>query len=166
MDHRENRGFTLIEVMIVVAVISVLAVVTVPRYQATTDHYRLDASVQSLTDRLRYAKQLAMDQRKNIGVGFNGNTMEVLLVTLPGGGQPDVLTPLEQLSLDSGVTFTSATGVKTSQDGLTKYIYFDYRGFTQTTPPGSAAVFVLTHVRGQSAQVEIEAETGKVTVVW
>jgi len=166
MARWKKQGFTLLEVMIVVAVISILAVVAVPRYQATLDHYRLDAAARNLAERIRYAKQLAMDQRRNIGVGFSGNTLEVVPVTLSGNGQPDVLAPLERLSLDSGVMFSSATGVQTSQDGLTQYIYFDYRGFVQTNPPGSAAAFLLSGVRGQRVQVEVEAGTGQARVVW
>ena len=67
-----EKGFTLIELMLVLAVIGILAVVTVPQYRAITDHYYLQSSANILADELRTAKQLAMDRRENMAVGVTG----------------------------------------------------------------------------------------------
>lgn len=71
-------GFTLIEVMLVIAVIGILTLVTVPKYQGLINQVHLDSSAQTVVGRLHYAKQLAMDQRQTIYVVFNGNTIQLL----------------------------------------------------------------------------------------
>ncbi|KLU58553.1 fimbrial protein precursor [Peptococcaceae bacterium CEB3] len=169
-DHLRERqlakaiGFTLIEVMLVIAVVGILALVTVPKYQAMTTEYHLQSSADLLAGQLRYAKQLAMDRRQNIAVGLTAHTVQVFQILNP----PGQFDPLGQAqTFATGVEFSGASNAWLNQNLAFTYVYFDYRGFTQTNPAGTTAVFTLmAPAGGQRVQVNLEAGTGNVTVSW
>lgn len=166
---RANAGFTLIEIMIVIAVIGILAAVTVPRYQSVMDHYRLETASNHVLVRLRQAKQMAMDERKNIGVAFTPNQVQLVSVE-PDSNQ---LTSLEEpytfdskLVFDSGLSF----GLWTSGSNQ-EYLYFDYRGFLKTkpdsNPEGLAGSTILkSNQTSQQVKVNLEAGTGNIVIRW
>ena len=162
----EKQGFTLIEIMLVLAVIGILAIVTVPKYQSVMDHYNLEASAQIVVGQLRYAKQLAMDQRKEIYLAMGKTTVEVLdSSNIEYGGLQ---------ALDSGVNFDSSTaesnGLKINADkakGL-PYLVYDARGFVVNSAGSSGNIdIVLSSVRmGRSVIIVVEVQTGNITVQW
>lgn len=164
-DHGflEETGFTLIEVMMVLAVISILAMVTVPKYQAVTDQYHLESSADNLAARLRNAKQLAMDRRQNMAVGVTSSTVQIFRLVLP-----QQFTPFDQVqNFDSGVQYSSETNLWTNQAQVSAYVYFDYRGFSQPYQPGLPASFTLSSLRtGRQVNVNVDSGTGNVTISW
>ncbi len=160
----KKMGFTLIELMLVIAVISVLAIVSVPKYQAITDHYKLESSAQIVVGQLRYAKQLAMDQRKNIYLAMDTHTVEVL------GASNKEYGGLQ--AFDSEVKFdvSSAAGNGLTVDSQAKglpHVVYDPRGFIEYPPSGAAVTIVLSTVRtGRSVMIVDELQTGDITVEW
>lgn len=97
-----SYGFTLIEIMIVIAVVGIFATVTIPKYQGLTDHYHLESSAQIVAGQLRNAKQYAMDRRTKVYVMFNSTSVQVFYVDF----DTDKYTPLEgPKAFDSGITF-------------------------------------------------------------
>lgn len=164
---RKNEGFTLIEIMIVIAIIGILATVTVPHYQSLMDHYRLETASNEVLVRLRQAKQMAMDERKNIGVALAANQVQLVSVVDAGTGQ---LTPLETAyTFDSRIMFNSdpAFSQNLFSNISGKYLYFDYRGFLQTNPAGlSAAIALKSNQTSQGVMVKLEAGTANMTIAW
>ena len=148
-----KQGFTLIEIMLVIAVIGVLAVVTVPKYQAVTNQSHLESSAQKVVGQLRYAKQLAMDQRETIYLVMDTNTVRVLDARNKeyGGSQ----------AFDNGVNFdkTSAesNGLTVKSDMMSglPYVEYDYHGF----------VIEETHVPGVSIKVVLSGKYNTITIV-
>ena len=99
--EKRSSGFTLIEIMIVIAVAGILAVVTIPKYQGLIDHYHLESSAQIVAGQLRNAKQYSMDRRTNVYVMFNSTSVQVFYVDANYK-----YSPLEgQQSFDSGITY-------------------------------------------------------------
>src|SRR5665647_3638055 len=92
-------GFTLIELMIVLAIIGIIAVVGVPKFQAIKSQYRLEASAQAVIAELKYAQQLAKDQRRKTYVVLNTNSVQVMQI-LNGNYQT-----LDVKEFGTGVTF-------------------------------------------------------------
>lgn len=165
----EKQGFTLIEIMLVIAIMGILAIVTLPKYQAITDHYKLESSAQIVVGQLRYAQQLAMDQRKDSYLAMDTNTVQVLSNDLSGNLK--VFGGIQ--ALESGVTFDSSSAVGNGlmiNPGQAKglpYVQYDPRGFVQNLPAGGAVKIVLTTVRsGRSVAINVEVYTGNITLEW
>lgn len=168
---RTSSGFTLIEIMIVISVLGILATVTVPHYQSLMDHYRLETASNNVLVRLRQAKQMAMDERKNIGVALTANQVQLVSVD-PGTKQ---LTSLEEpYTFDSRIAFDGFLSLALWTNGLNQqYLYFDNRGFLKTNqdsglnPEGLAGVIALkSNQTSQQVRVNLEAGTGNIMISW
>lgn len=164
-SNDKNWGFTLIELMLVITVISILAIVSVPKYQAVTDHYKLESAAQIVVGQLRYAQQLSKDQRKETYLVLEEKTVQVLSDDLDGNLK--VFGGVQ--AWGSGVTFDSSSA---SANGLTinpsqaqglPHVKYSARGFVLD----SAAKIVLSSVRtGRSVAINVEVYTGNITLVW
>lgn len=160
---KPKAGFTLIEVMLVIAVISIIAVVSVPKYQGLTDHYHLESSAQAMAGRLRYAKQAAMDLRQTVYVGLTNNGVQVF----DASGNPVG----DFQAFDTGISFADQPGSGLSTILGTGYtgVAYDYRGFVlaggcASNPDFAACIPLQSSRTGQSVHINIGSGTGYVTI--
>lgn len=68
---KENSGFTLIEVMIVIAMIGILSAVAVPRFNAWLPVYRLKSAASDLQSNMQKARGLAIKENMTIPIRFD-----------------------------------------------------------------------------------------------
>ena len=75
MNRQKNTGFTLLEVMIVVAIIGILAAIAVPSYQDMIERNKLKQAVESLKSDMQFARTEAIKRSQNVVVSrTTGNT--------------------------------------------------------------------------------------------
>lgn len=156
----QNSGFTLIELMIVVAVISILALVTAPKYEALKGQYRLEAAAQSIISEMGYAKQYAMDHRKRVTVILSEAEVQVM----------DNGIMLDSKPFETGVKFDSSLTQNSWLDDirhpstnqwLGKGLTVDNRGFNTRS-----GTIILMNPSGRRVGVKIEDKTGYLSIVW
>lgn len=157
-DTNRNLGFTLIELMLVIAVIGILAVVTVPKYQAVTNHYHLESSAQKVVGQLRYAKQVAMDQRKTIYLVMDTDNARVFDASNKEYGSSQ--------AFNRGVNFDKASaetnGLTVSSDKMNglPYVEYDYQGFVKETE----AIKVVLSSKNSTVTIVVEPLTGNIKI--
>ena len=111
---KQSRGFTIIEVLIVVAIIGILAAVALPAYQDYTNRAKITEAFTGLSDFRVRMEQFYQDNRRYDGAGLGGC----------GAKAPD--SKYWNFNCDPGVapsqTYTaSAKGIATQ--GLTNFEY-------------------------------------------
>jgi len=69
--HNNARGFSLVELMMVVAIIGILAMITAPSFVTGLPTYRIRAAVRDCTSQLRNARHLAIKEKRDVNVVFS-----------------------------------------------------------------------------------------------
>lgn len=128
MSRRRPSGFTLIEVVVIMAVVGLLVGVVGPRIAATRRTYNLIEGTQQLAADLRRARAEAL--RLNTSVNFTRSTATTYTLSRTTGG-----TTLWTRQLPNGVTFT------VSPDAAVTFTAF---GPTIISGGASLATFTLT----------------------
>jgi prepilin-type N-terminal cleavage/methylation domain-containing protein len=73
MKHklRNQQGFSMVETLVVVGIISVLAAITVYQSFGTSESYEANSALDAVIGELRVARQIAISQRRPVQVTFS-----------------------------------------------------------------------------------------------
>ncbi len=110
-----NKGFTLIEILVVVSIIILLTAITLPHLRAGEEQLALQRSGHRLAQDLRRAKEMAMSAKEfpgvhpefigAYGIKFRENSSEyILFADLNNDGVFSDPEEIERLTLEEGVT--------------------------------------------------------------
>jgi type IV pilus assembly protein PilE len=127
---KPQRGFTIIELMIAVAIIAILAAIALPAYDGYTQRAKLTEAFTALSDFRVRMEQFYQDNRRYDGAGLNGcgvaapNSKYFTYVCAPG------LAPSQTYTI-------TATGL--ANEGLTNFVYtLNENNVRATTTLGTA----------------------------
>ena len=80
--NKNNKGFTLLELLIALAILAIIAAILIPNFFATTDRARLRSDIQSA----RVIQNAIELYRAERGTAPDGSNMDAILATLTDAG--------------------------------------------------------------------------------
>ncbi len=160
MNVKTAAGFTIIELVLVIAIIGILAVTVVPQWDTTTG-LNVNFTARQMANDFRYAQALSMSTGLRYRfVVLSSSSYEITnnagsAIILPSGGT--------QMTLTQGVTIGTLTNMPNN------LIAFDSRGipYTDTGSPGTAlasTAAVPVTASGMTRSVQVTPQTGYVTL--
>jgi len=148
--EKTQTGFTLTEVLMVVAIVAIMLSIGLPSYKYITNAYRMSAEINSLVGDLMYARAEAIKEGQPVAlcVSSDGQTCSgattwasgwVVFPDPTGGGSADVPGSI----LHVQAAFTGATPDTFNPSNPISSIIFNREGFAVGSP-NAAAVFGAT----------------------
>jgi prepilin-type N-terminal cleavage/methylation domain-containing protein len=177
MAGRLRRGFTLIEMLVLIIIIAVLSSIAVPNYSRFHASMKFKQSVRSVVGLLQYTRQSAVQNNADATLGYDprsGSFHVVVDVPDPGQDQPAALQDSPESTAAPAVYQTTlgedvvvqnfevldpGTGQLVSQSGEGPQITFHDDGTCD------GARIVLASSQGQQEEVDVWPTTGRATVV-
>ena len=130
LSSQEQNGFTLIEALVVVALISILAALAIPSFSATIANQRVNSAAQDLQILLHFARAEGVYKRTQSTVAATGQTWQAKVGT----------QVLREAALSDGVSVEPA-----SSGG----VVFDVTG--QARPASGGGTSYVVSVSGANA---------------
>jgi prepilin-type N-terminal cleavage/methylation domain-containing protein len=112
--RKQEAGFSLLEMVVVIALVLITARIAVVQMKNTMAAMAADVASNLVVSQMGYARQLAVDQRRNVTMGFQGNN-EIKVTRQELGGST---TLMSDVTLPAGYTFGFPSGVQDTPDGF------------------------------------------------
>lgn len=111
---KTGQGYSLIEVMVVIAIIAILVLVAIPNYIIWNQKYQLKSEVGNLAGTLGVARMMAINKNTTITATVNQAVPPIPVIvnfTMPGPAGVAVQVPeLPTIRMNSVVTLTNEAG--------------------------------------------------------
>jgi prepilin-type N-terminal cleavage/methylation domain-containing protein len=150
--YSRRRGFTLAEVVCVLAIMTIIAAIALPRYARTLSRYRADSAAARIVADLALAQRLA-----RFSSGSQKVTFDTVADTYAMPNLPDPDHPAEQYQVHLGNEPYNADVVAADLGGDAE-IRFD--GFGQPDSGGS----IVLSAGNCYKQIDVDSVTGDTTV--
>lgn len=126
-----DAGFTVVELAFSLAIICVVVVVVFEAYANAYPSLRATSAAQLLQAQLRQAREVSIDQRRNVTVTFQGTAELVAVVQGINGGSN---TQIYDYLLPEGLKYVLLTGVPDTPDGYGHSYAVNYNCPSNTLP--------------------------------
>lgn len=154
-----DRGFTLLELMVVVAIVAVLAVIGVPSFRDLLLNQRLAAAAQAFNAALSLARTEAIQRSRSVRVvapaGRDWSRGWTVVTGASGSTGPDAPATLRLFEgLPDGVRVDASLG-----DGFAQGVRYDSNGFSRraTNAAFAAGCLTLKADSGRRASIVVSA---------
>jgi prepilin-type N-terminal cleavage/methylation domain-containing protein len=164
-----QQGFSMVELLVVVAIIGIFSLVTIPNFMAMRRSANFKASMRNFTTILRNARQIAIAKNRRVRVSYaTGTTANTFLVEeeSPAATWTQV-GPIH--NLDTSSYFDATSTFPASADATKQEIYF-YNNGTMLAADASAVsptpvVVIRTPAQITFSQYSLQINnTGRVAV--
>lgn len=139
--RRRSRGFTLVEILVVVAVLAVIAAIAIPNVQGVMESYRLQTATSMLASKLNEARMNALKRNRSVWLELDVASGRALVRTTGSAGS----------TLELGAPGLLPSGVSFADPVVT--IRFDSVGRPTNPPPRVIAVQITRSGARRSVSV-------------
>ena len=175
MFRARNSGYSMIEMMAVVLLVSIGSRFAVNQIKGSLNLIDADIAANTVSGQIQYARQMAIDERRNMQIDFLGSN-EIKITRQDSGGGTTVKS---DVTLPPGYSFALPAGFSTDTPegfGNTDPVYFNggTSGLFLADGTFVSAVNVLINgtvfTKGSGNQtsraVTLTASTGRVKTYW
>lgn len=169
--HWSEQGFTLMEVMVVTAIVGIMSAIAIPNYLSWKPGYEFRGAVSKISSDLNKAKMRALEIRRECRVLFCGNAYQII-----DGDQTmnsdwsmvdsnSCLTAVKQATLEgAGRSVKNISLANYNKVTVTSNnpIIFSPRGFLQ----GLGVTVTVKHLSSNESVGITIIQTGRVRVKW
>jgi len=147
-----NLGFSLLELVLVLAIVATLAAIAIPRYQGSLARYRADLAARRIVADLALAQSNAKAASSSRSVVFSVSANNYQMPDLPGldGASGSYIVELRDLPYEADLI--------SADFGGDQQVTFDGWGI-----PDSGGSVILS-VGAEQRIVSLDAESGKATI--
>lgn len=149
--YKNRKGFTLNELMIVIAVIAIVGAISIPTIVNSMPKYRLKKSARDLCSNMRKARMIAVKQNRNVAITFDLANNEY---TIDGAARPTQLENGIVFGFGDATVAATEGGGSLPGDPVTlsaETATFNSRGFLQ---PTSGYVY-FQNARGEALALSV-----------
>ena len=105
LRHAKARGFTLIEMLIVIVILAIVSAVTVPALRSSPDD-AMTSSAKVLTTLMQRARQTAVERGQNVSLVVDAENARYW-ATILSPGNPDSVVSYGPIELAAGATLSA-----------------------------------------------------------
>lgn len=145
------RGYSLIELVVVIAIVSILAAMAVPRFSSAIQNQRCDAAARRIVVDLKFARNRARSTSSTVTVRFDNAANIYGIDGLPDMDHPDRTYSVAMGDDPFGASFTFSAA------SLQPTVAFDGYGIADSN------CSIMVTVGKESRTITLDKATGKIT---
>jgi prepilin-type N-terminal cleavage/methylation domain-containing protein len=171
---KANSGFSVLEMIVALAIVGIGSAVALIQMRNAMHIVDADKACDLVMSQLRYARQVAVDQRRNALVEFIG-TNRIRVTRQDGGGNTTVLSDVQ---LPSGYTFSMPMSIADTPDGYGNAapVFFNEGSSGTFLADGifvngantllNGSVFTMGSTSGSARAVTLTGASGRIVSYW